>query len=295
VRLLDPRKQAAHHRLDLGAGQRHHVGHGQCFVRAAGGEPPHLLNECPAEIHVRALRPREEAPLRPRREADVGLAGAQVALDLFSNGRSDLGHRNLVAQPASATPPAHGAWSCYLCEVLTLRCTRKLLDRLRVRPAPDEPKSTTLLGDWYANLLFQPGPQLVLLLSQRTLLPIVIQAAPAASITTRFPAAVADVLGALGIPAPAVEAELREMQDVRIGKTNSRQILGSMADFTYMLGTHLEHGRPLTDVSHRLAHTPCDPIGMKYPADIVREVFAAKPGDRAQNDARGTGPAHDGR
>jgi hypothetical protein len=179
--------------------------------------------------------------------------------------------------------------------VLTLRCTRKLLDRLRVPAARDDPEPTTLLGDWYANLLFQPGQQLVLLVSQRTLLPVFIRAAPAASIATRVPAAVAEVLVALGIPALAVEAELREMRDVRIGKTKSRQILGSMADFTYMLGAHLEHGRPLADVSHRLAHTPCGPIGMKYPADIVREVFAAKPGNPAQKDARGTGPAHDGR
>ena len=176
--------------------------------------------------------------------------------------------------------------------MLTLRCTRKLLDRLRVPPARDDSEPTTRLGDWYANLLFRPGQQLVLLVSQRTLLPVVIHAAPAASITARLPAAVADVLGALGVPASAVEAELREMRDVRVGKTDSRRVLGSMADFTYMLGAHLEHGRPLAEASHRLAQTPCSPIGMKSPADIVREVFAAASGDRAQRFTMGTGSAH---
>lgn len=159
--------------------------------------------------------------------------------------------------------------------MLTLRCTRKLLDRLRVPPVPDDSEPTTRLGDWYANLLFRPGQQLVLLVNQRTLLPVVIQAAPAVSIPARLPAAIADVLRALGVPAPAVETELREMRDVSIGKTNSRQVLGSMTDFAYLLDAHLGHGRPLAEASHRLAHTPCGPIGMKYPADIVREVFAA--------------------
>jgi hypothetical protein len=156
-----------------------------------------------------------------------------------------------------------------------LRCTKRLLERLRVPPARDDSEPTTRLGDWYGNLLFRPGQQLVLLVNQRTLLPVITQAAPTASIPARFPTAVADVLRALGVPAPAVEAELREMSDVRIGRTNSRQVLGSMTDFAYLLDAHLEHGRPLAEASHRLAHTPCSPIGMKYPADIVREIFAA--------------------
>ncbi len=159
--------------------------------------------------------------------------------------------------------------------MLTLRCTKKLLDRLRVPPAPSESEPTTRLGDWYGNLLFRPGQQLVLLVNERTLLPVVIQAAPAVSIPARFSAAVADILRALGVSGPAVEAEFREMRDLSIGKTNSRQVLGSMTDFAYLLDAYLEHGRPLTEASHRLAHTPCSPIGMKYPADIVRDLFAA--------------------
>lgn len=143
-------------------------------------------------------------------------------------------------------------------------------------PASDDSGPTTRLGDWYANLLFRPVQQLVLLVNQRTLLPVVIEAAPAVSIPARFPAAVADVLRGLGVPGPMVEAEFREMRDVSIGKTNSRQVLGSMTDFAYLLDAHLEPGRPLAEASHRLAHTPCSPLGMRYPADIVCEIFATR-------------------
>jgi len=36
----------------------------------------------------------------------------------------------------------------------------------------------TTRGDWYANLLFPPGVQVVLSVSERTLLPVLIDASP---------------------------------------------------------------------------------------------------------------------
>ena len=37
--------------------------------------------------------------------------------------------------------------------MFTLRCTKKLLTRLRVKPEPRPPASTPKLGDWYADTL----------------------------------------------------------------------------------------------------------------------------------------------
>jgi hypothetical protein len=60
--------------------------------------------------------------------------------------------------------------------VFSLRCTARLLERLKLKPQPAVPPPTTRLGDWYANLVHLPGRQVVLALSDRTFLPVVVAA-----------------------------------------------------------------------------------------------------------------------
>jgi hypothetical protein len=56
--------------------------------------------------------------------------------------------------------------------LFTLRCTKKLLTRLKVKPDPRPPPSTTKLGDWYADVLNLGRERLVLCVSELTLLPV---------------------------------------------------------------------------------------------------------------------------
>ena len=80
--------------------------------------------------------------------------------------------------------------------MFTLRCTGKLLKRLG-RPDEASPAvPSTRLGDWYAHLLFT-RPQIVLCVSERTLLPVLIPAADAASLVPRLRDAVGTMLRAL--------------------------------------------------------------------------------------------------
>ena len=157
--------------------------------------------------------------------------------------------------------------------MFTFRCTKKLLARLRTTPATEVPAPTTRLGDWYANLLFRPGGQVVLYVSERSLLPVLVAASPASTLVTRFQEGTSEVLLRLGVPASAVAAELREMADVHIGRTASRQVLGSMTDFAYLIEAFRTAGSP-SDIAVRLAATPCSPLGMKYPVDVVLEMLS---------------------
>jgi len=77
----------------------------------------------------------------------------------------------------------------------------------------------------------------------------------------------------LGISAPAasVESELHEMNEVRIGRTSSRQMLGSITDFVYLAEAH-SCSRDLVEVALKLAESPCSPIGMR---SRVRRASAA--------------------
>jgi hypothetical protein len=156
--------------------------------------------------------------------------------------------------------------------MFTLRCTAILRKRLgATEDAPSTPPSTKL-GDWYAHLLFT-RPQVVLCVSERTLLPVLVPARDGSLLVRRLRDAVGEILGALGIADTAVEAERAAMKDAVIGKTVSRQVLGSMNDFVRMLDPYRDAGS-LLEVSLRLAETPCGPLRMSSPREETVRVFA---------------------
>jgi hypothetical protein len=163
--------------------------------------------------------------------------------------------------------------------VFTLRCTQKLLGRLGASRASSAvsaaPKPTTRLGDWHANALYVPEAELVLLVNDRSLLPVVVPARPGELIVARFVDALGSTLQRLGVPADIVAAELGEMAEVQLGPTRSRQILGSMNDFDRMFDDELARSSSLLEATLRLAEAPCGPIAMKSPRDVAVELLAA--------------------
>jgi hypothetical protein len=120
----------------------------------------------------------------------------------------------------------------------TLRCTRKLLKRTDETPSSEAVSPTTVLGDWYANLLYLRPQQLVLAMNERTLLCALVPAAPAATVAERLRVGVGGLLRDIGVPAAKVEAELAAMERVAIGTTASRAVLGCMNDAVKMLGAY---------------------------------------------------------
>ena len=80
--------------------------------------------------------------------------------------------------------------------MVVIRATKKFLDRVG-RPLSEPPPSTTVLGDWYANVLFW-RPQAALFVNQRTLLPVLVPLAPAATVIARLRPTVELVLGLHG-------------------------------------------------------------------------------------------------
>jgi hypothetical protein len=109
--------------------------------------------------------------------------------------------------------------------------------------------------------------------NERSLLPVLVPVAPASTLLTRFPTAAADMLLRLGVPGALVEAERREMPEARIGKTASRQVLGSMTDFAYLMDAYRRNPMVLEGIALRLADAPCSPFGMRHPVDVVVEML----------------------
>lgn len=158
--------------------------------------------------------------------------------------------------------------------MFTVRGTKKFLDRVG-RPMTDPPPSSTVLGDWYANVLFW-RPQVALFVNATTFVPVLVPLAPASNVVTRFPAAMAEVLGALGLDPRFVESEVAVMKSVVLAKTASRQVLGVMNEFTFMAEHTISTGRSdpadLVQLSVWLANTIVGPVSMDdgyTPLDVL--------------------------
>lgn len=160
-----------------------------------------------------------------------------------------------------------------------LRCTKKLLDRLPpTDPAQQENAiaTNTRLGNWYATKL-STKPFLVLLVSERSLLSVVLEYAPLHTLQERFALRLREVLLTLGVDAALADKECAAMNQTIITKTESRQMLGSMNEFT--LHAEWRYKDPdrcsLPQISAWLAEMPCKPIAYKSPDRLTKEIFSS--------------------
>ncbi len=159
--------------------------------------------------------------------------------------------------------------------MFTLRCTGKLLKRLGGPNETSPAAPTTKLGNWYGHLLFT-RPQLVLCVSELTLLPVLLPARDASTLAPRLREGVVRTLQVLGVSDTAIAAEKAAMAQAVIGKTASRQVLGSMNDFVFMLDAYFNRHETLLDVALHLAETPCGPLRMSTPRDETIRAFDAQ-------------------
>jgi hypothetical protein len=162
--------------------------------------------------------------------------------------------------------------------MVIVRATKKLLDRLGPPTSAVEQSSSTLLGDWYATAWFW-RPQVALLVSEVTLLPVLMPLAPGATLLQRFSLQMAAVLDAHGTPAEFIDAELQEMEEARLGKTASRSVVGIMNEFAYLADVWRQDEPDLLALAVRLAATPCGPLYKRHisPDRELAALIAAQP------------------
>lgn len=130
--------------------------------------------------------------------------------------------------------------------MFSLHATKKLLDRVKQPVMPPVSGPSTVLGNWYGTVLFW-RPQVALLVNERTLFPVLMPLAPAATLIARFPDALRQTLEARGVPFDFVESESPAMFDGRYAKTASRSVIGIMDEFTRLAEIYRDH-RGLTDL-----------------------------------------------
>jgi hypothetical protein len=162
--------------------------------------------------------------------------------------------------------------------VANLRCTGRLLKRLKQRPAEflSEPDNT--LGDWYANILNIGRNRLVMVTSERTLLTVVVPFRDSKRLRERIRESVHELLFALGVPPALAAEEVHGMDRMPFGKTASRSVLGSMNDMAIQARAFFEADDEEDVVYPNELHIylndiPCGPLDYSSPIRATREAF----------------------
>jgi hypothetical protein len=108
--------------------------------------------------------------------------------------------------------------------------------------------------------------QLILLVNEHTLLPVLMPLAPSGSAPSRLGPAIATTLASHAAPAAVVERELTEMRDCRFGPTANRSVLGIMNEFSFLADVYRRDDRnvDLLLLAKRLAETPCSPLYRRH-------------------------------
>lgn len=135
--------------------------------------------------------------------------------------------------------------------------------------------STTVLGDWYANILFTRPRQLVLCISERTLLPVVVAAKDAQHLPARLIGSLPAVLCALGIEEAVIAQEQVAMQAWQVNRSTSKKVLGSLNQLMFQLESQLQWHPHLTLNEHalRLAETPMKGVEYSSPDRATIAIF----------------------
>jgi hypothetical protein len=142
--------------------------------------------------------------------------------------------------------------------VLVVRGTKKFLDRVGP-PEPEPPASTTVLGDWYATVLFWK-PYVALFVNERTLFPVLTPFAPARTLLSRFPESVELAFSFHGLSGSFISTELEAMRQTALAKTANRSLIGMLNEFAFLADQWRANTGSLLDLSLRLSDEPCGPL-----------------------------------
>ena len=162
--------------------------------------------------------------------------------------------------------------------MVVLRCTQKLLVRLKQVGDLPPVESTTRLGDWYGNILRIGRCQHLLLISERSRLSVVIPIREVKRLRTVFPDAVCERLAIVGVGAWDIADERARMSEIAFGRTRNRSLLGTLNDYAFMAQSvdarRTEPESP-EELMRFLSQTPILPLHGAGPIALTRAAFVS--------------------
>ncbi len=162
-----------------------------------------------------------------------------------------------------------------------LCCTAKVLQRIGFPLQAETLPETTVLGNWYAHLLFIHRFQLVLCVSDQSRLAVITPAKGLKTLSKQLPDHLIPLLASLGLPEAWIEQEIRAMNDVYYTWTRSKSILGTMNDYANQLEYRVERegGPSLLQLALDLSICPCGPLNYDSSEQRTKELFQKRFGN----------------
>jgi hypothetical protein len=159
--------------------------------------------------------------------------------------------------------------------LVTIRCTAKLLSRTGLHAEPVALTPTAALGDWHANILFFHRAQVLLFVSDASLLAVVTPAREVRALASHLTQGLSVLLEHLGAPPTWIDWEVREMAEARFAPTRSRGVLATMNNYKIQIeGRFHEWGSvyPL-EMSLDLSQCPAGPLQYRLPVEVALDLL----------------------
>ena len=165
--------------------------------------------------------------------------------------------------------------------MITFRCTKKLRKYLGIIPTENVQLPTAALGDWYANLIPTFAGDLILFISEKSLLTVAIPSWESHRLVPLFRIRVANLLWMIGIPQKIIVREISHFDKVQFSKTASRSILASMNDFAWHYQIMADEavdkaGLSLSKAEYKMTQMPCGALDYQFPVDVAKELLGVK-------------------
>jgi len=165
--------------------------------------------------------------------------------------------------------------------MITLCCSLKVRKRLGLLDKLPPPKpATNVLGNWYVSLQHFGKLQMILAISEASLLSVVFPARDLRlTLERNLQAGLGGVLLALGVNDKLVTREQQEMEEVAYATTTNRSVIGSMNQLGMFLSYELERTADLLSLALRLSNIPMTASKGKganthpFPDIVTRELF----------------------
>ena len=163
--------------------------------------------------------------------------------------------------------------------MITLRFTKKLRKYLEVNPEDRLELPTAALGDWYGNLIPTFSGDLILFVSEISLLTVAVPVWESDNLVPLFRLRVANLLGLIGVHPKDIANEISHYAQVQYGKTASRSTLGSMNDFTWHYQFKAQEAKSKADLSLskvelEMSQMPFKPIDYRFPSEVALELLS---------------------
>ena len=159
--------------------------------------------------------------------------------------------------------------------MFSICCTSKLLNRTRFLAESSVPEPTTALGNWYANILFFHRRQFLLFVGERSRLAVVTPAKETRLLASHLVQHLSVLLDRLKVKPEWIDAEIRQMVDVRYAATKSRSVLGTMNDYKFQIEARLAESLEVSEIeiASHLSVCPVGPLQYRSPDKVTLDLL----------------------